>query len=399
MMSNVQIEAFNARMASALQKVDVPSLVHLDITYRCDLDCEHCYLDNKQTWPELRRKEIVGLLDELYAMGVPTLCWSGGEPFARPDFFGLLEHAASRGFVSIVKTHAGNVTQEVAERLVSLGVARVDVSLYSLDDELHDAVTRVPGSLTATLAGVRNLVAAGIRVRATSVTLPNNIHELHDLRHYAENIGCDYQSSSFIHLDHQADDGLDVLNLDEQALRVALRQDFQAVRGRTQAPPRLNPDGNPCGAGRTSAYVTPDGAVWPCVAFPMPLGHIREGSFQEIWKGSQARHELASWTNKDRTDCLSCAGSGTCFYCAGDAYKRTGDFRTAPDVFHWRARVGMKAYEDITEYRFTEQEWDSVPQGAPEISQVEPPKPKKFHFPIYRPGQRPNRTESLHSES
>ena len=386
-----KIDAFNAAYLKTLKKADVPYQAHLDITYRCDLDCEHCYLDNKDSWPELRKDELIDLLDQLYTLGVPTLTWSGGEPFARPDFFDLLEHARAKGFVSIVKTHGGNVSAEMAERLVNLGVARVDVSLYSLDDELHDAVTRVPGSLKATLAGVKHMLAVGIRVRASTVTLPTNFHELPAIRRYAESIGCEYQSANFVHLEHNADKGLDALNMDEQTLLKALRQDFGRYVERDRTPRPLSPDSDPCGAGRSSVYITPDGAVWPCVAFPMPIGHLREASFEEIWRTSESRKALTEWTNKDRHDCLSCGGSSECFYCPGEAYKRTGDFRTAPDIFHWRTRVAMKAVESVTDHRFSSEDWASVPEGAPPSA---PAPKKKFQFPIYQPGQAPKRRDS-----
>ena len=102
----------------------VPMMVHLDMTYRCDLDCQHCYLDDKDC-PELTTTEWERLLAQLHAAGTLYLSWSGGELFLRPDFLQLLHKAAELGFVNRLKTHAGLVTPELAQELTHCRVQSV----------------------------------------------------------------------------------------------------------------------------------------------------------------------------------------------------------------------------------------------------------------------------------
>ncbi len=125
-------------------------LAHLDLTYRCDLDCVHCYLDEKNDWPEMKTAEWLSVIDQLGEMGVATVLFSGGEVFARPDFPELLQRTAHHGIRSIVKTHAGNLDAARAKALAVALVDQLDVSVYSLSPDVHDAVTQVPGSLAAT---------------------------------------------------------------------------------------------------------------------------------------------------------------------------------------------------------------------------------------------------------
>ena len=133
----------------------LPTNVHIDLTYRCDLDCVHCYLDNKRDWPELTTAEAENVLDQLRAMQVMELTWSGGEIFARPDFLPLLARASRMGFRNIVKTHGGSLTPERCAALADAFVVYLSVSLYSLDPEIHDGITTKPGSLQATLDGLQ----------------------------------------------------------------------------------------------------------------------------------------------------------------------------------------------------------------------------------------------------
>ena len=372
-------------LRAALARADVPSIVHLDVTYRCDLDCEHCYLDQKDTWPEMVTADWLTLLAELYEAGVPYLIWSGGEVFARPDFMELLSFASARGFSSVVKTHAGNIGPELAAQLAGLGVTRVDVSVYSLDEEIHDGITRVPGSLAATLAGIRALCDAGVEVRAATVAMNANVDELPGLEAFFTSLGCSFSGSLHVLPDHSASDQLDSLNLSEEAYVRGKRATLTKASRDSGVKPKFIPDGTPCGAGRTLAYVAPDGALWPCVMFPMHIGQVRERPFLASWHDSEKRAELRKWTNAERTDCQSCAGNGHCFYCAGEAYKRTGDYRKAPDVFHQRTKLAMIAYEPHGDVTYTEEEWRSVPETT-----LAPAEKKKFVFPIYQPerGQR-----------
>ena len=74
----------------------VPLSVHLDITYRCNERCEHCYLEHDGQ-DELTTAEIRGLVDQLAEAGVFFLTISGGEPLLRPDCFEIIAHAGLLG--------------------------------------------------------------------------------------------------------------------------------------------------------------------------------------------------------------------------------------------------------------------------------------------------------------
>ena len=362
----------------ALQANDVPTIAHLDVTYRCDLDCQHCYLDERVGWPEMTTAEWVHVLDQLQALGTFRLTWSGGDVRQRADFDELLYAAGQRGFVSRVKTHAGRVTAAVADRWAALRVTMVDVSVYSLDGRTHDLFTRREGSHAATMSGIKNMLAAGIGVRISTTVVDINVAEMADMWRYFTGLGCQLKFGCTIFRDNAASTHLDVLNLSPENRQLAEAYRLQTERAEVTALPIMAD--TPCGAGRSLIYIGPDGAVTPCVVFPMQIGQVREQPLAEIWKTSPQRQALAAWTNKDRTACQSCGGSGLCFYCPGEAYKTTGDFKTAPAHFHARARNAMHGYEAARGPTFSAEQWASVPTGG-----AHPPRQDKFVFPIYRP--------------
>ena len=365
---------------AAVQRADVPQTVHIDATYRCGLACKHCYLDNRTTWPEMTGAELRALVDQLADFGVWKLLWSGGELFERADMDELLAYAAQRGFAQTLKSHAGLIDAARARHLAALRIAQVHVSVYSLRPAVHDAFTQRAGSLAATCAGIAELRAAGVAVRVSCVVQSNTIDEMEALFACFSAQGCNVVFGNDIFRNHLGNEDLDVLAMPPADFQRAEEKRLRLTPAPPRPPVSERQGQGACSAGRSRAYVTPDGAVWPCSQFPMALGNLREQSFAAIWRGSVERQQIVAWKNRDRTSCTSCGGSGHCAYCPGEAFKQTGDFRKAPVQFHEQTRYRMAAYEAATGQPLGPEVWQGVPSGGPRL-----PRPERFVFPIYRP--------------
>ena len=120
-----------------------------DVVLISHLHHDHLHL------PSLRR----------FAPDVPILVPRGGEPLLRADFWELLDEAVRRGFHTRVFTSGYLVDAAAAGRLAASGAAGVDVSFYSSDPAVFDAVTRVPGSFDRVMAAIERLAAAGLPPR------------------------------------------------------------------------------------------------------------------------------------------------------------------------------------------------------------------------------------------
>ena len=71
-------------MSAKALKLGIPLTVHLDLTYRCNERCVHCYLDHEDHG-EMTTSEIKNLLDQLAEAGVFFLTLSGGEILMRSE--------------------------------------------------------------------------------------------------------------------------------------------------------------------------------------------------------------------------------------------------------------------------------------------------------------------------
>jgi len=91
--------------------------VLLELTYRCNLDCFFCYNDLGLAGRALTREEYFQLFEDLAAMQVLNLTFSGGEPLAHPDFLLLGAKARELGFVVRIKSNGHALRGELLRRL------------------------------------------------------------------------------------------------------------------------------------------------------------------------------------------------------------------------------------------------------------------------------------------
>ena len=81
----------------------------LEITYRCNEKCIHCYVvepDNLDLSRELNTQEYIKILDELYDLNCLHIVFTGGDPFVRTDFIEIYNYARSKNFAVDIFTNA-----------------------------------------------------------------------------------------------------------------------------------------------------------------------------------------------------------------------------------------------------------------------------------------------------
>jgi radical SAM protein with 4Fe4S-binding SPASM domain len=311
-------------MSNRALRLGVPLSAQIDLTYRCNEKCVHCYLDHDDHG-EMSTVEIKHLLSEMAEAGVFILTLSGGEIFMRKDFFEILEHARDLTFCIKLKTNAVLVREKQAERLRDLGVESIQVSIYSHRAEVHDAITKVPGSLRRSLDAIRFLKAQGLKVVMANVLMTGNMHDHHGVRALAEELGARYTLDPTITPMMDGDRAVLDLKADVSELRTLFRD--EAYVGNAEefcAPPTAvtedSMDSLPCSAGHTGCYVSPYGEFYPCVAFPLSCGNVRKQRFIDIWRDSEQLKEVRSIRLRDLSSCSQCAHGGSCTRCPGLAF-------------------------------------------------------------------------------
>lgn len=320
------MDEFNQK-ATAL---GIPLSAHLDITWRCNERCVHCYLDHDGKG-EMSTEEIKDVIRQLADCGTFFLAISGGEALLRRDCFEILEFARSLRFNVKLKTNAVMIGPQEAARLRRIGVETVQISLYSHRPEVHDAITKLPGSFRRTTDAIRHLKAAGLKVSVTDVLMKYNHRDAMGVKRLAEELGVKFAIDPTITPMLNGDRSILNLGITETELKEIMHTaefvgdvDEFCDPGSTVDDSIL--DGYSCSAGHTLAYISPFGDVYPCVQFPMPCGSVRKQTFREIWFHSPAFAELRSVHVRDLHTCSHCTHTTYCSRCPGLAYME-GDLR------------------------------------------------------------------------
>jgi len=126
----------------------------------------------------------------------PRVVLTGGEVTVLPDAPAIVEAARTLGFeqIGLITNGRAFADPEVARRLVAAGLTEVCFTVYDLRPEIHDRLTRTPGSLAETLAGMDNVLriarqATQLVVRLNTVLCRDNADGLPRLLRHAASAG------------------------------------------------------------------------------------------------------------------------------------------------------------------------------------------------------------------
>ena len=175
------------------EKKDAPKpVVVWNCTRQCNLSCIHCYAsaDNRRSPGEMDTAAGRNFICDLADFGVPAILFSGGEPLLREDLFPLANLAAEKGIRTALSTNGTLITSEVAGQIKKVGFAEVGISLDGIGAN-NDHFRGQKGAYRATLAGIRNCVALGLRVSLRLTITRYSYQDIPEIFKLVENEGID----------------------------------------------------------------------------------------------------------------------------------------------------------------------------------------------------------------
>ena len=126
-----------------------PYVISWNLTYRCNLVCEHCYLDagssarletkDRGDRSELDTQGCFAVIDQIADFAPECmLILTGGEPLLRRDILEIIAYAHKSNLWVVVGTNGVFVTENVAKQLKEAGARGLSLSLDALRAEDHD---------------------------------------------------------------------------------------------------------------------------------------------------------------------------------------------------------------------------------------------------------------------
>jgi radical SAM protein with 4Fe4S-binding SPASM domain len=349
-------QEFSARLHRKVVAQRVPADGVIELTWRCPLSCVHCYNgvplgDQAARRGELTRQEHIRIVDELAEAGCLWLLYTGGEPFARPDFLDIYTHAKRRGLLLTIFTNGTLITREVADHLAAWRPFAIEITLYGRTRETYERVTQVPGSYDRALRGIRLLLERELPLKLKTMALTANKHEIWEMKRFAEDeLGVEFKFDAMINprIDcsssplavRLAPEEVVALDLLDPRRTTEWQSFCERFNGPVLAGERAN-DLYHCGGGITSFAVDPEGRMSLCVLSRRDTYDLRRGSFREGWDAHI--RALRSRTITRLTKCVACEIKAMCGMCPANAELESGDPETPVDflchVAHLRAHA------------------------------------------------------------
>jgi radical SAM protein with 4Fe4S-binding SPASM domain len=345
-------------------QVHAPFLVVWNFTYKCNLNCKHCYSEaGNSSKTELSTEEAMKVVDQLADFGVTSLAFSGGEPLMRKDFFEVARHAVDAGLYVSLATNGTLLNEENVRKLREIGLHYVEVSLDGANAETHDFFRGKSGAFDQTMQGLKNCLKEDICTCVAITGTKNNLTEIPAVLEMAENMGIDRftlfnfvpvgrgkdiiaadpspqereQLLSFFNKKLSEDHKIAILSTTPQLARVALQASsptqediimplahMEATKISKRAKALADFIGG-CGAGRLYCAISPEGNVQPCVFMPLALGNLKTEKLEDIWLNSPVFNDLRD-RGKLKGRCSRCEFKFVCGGCRARAYAYHNDY-------------------------------------------------------------------------
>jgi radical SAM protein with 4Fe4S-binding SPASM domain len=351
----VPFSALRARLRPEERRIPIEGT--LETTFRCNLNCAHCYVNEPAASRTVQRRELptarlIALLDEIAAAGCLSLLLTGGEPLLRPDFAEVYLAALGRGLLVTVFTNGTLVTERIADLFAEYTPERVEVSVYGMTPGTYERITRTPGSYARCMAGIARLTARRIPLKLKTMAMTWNRYEIAPMREYARRLGADFVFDGLLNprvdcgpnrnaeLQLGADQVL-ALDLEDRERTAELRA-FCERFARPEAVGSLDQVFT-CGAGQTAFTVDPYGRLLMCQLLRRSWFDIRRAGFAEGWNRFFPR--LRARRRQSAAPCRRCSLISLCGSCPGAAELEHGDIEGLVDPFcrlaHARAHAMM----------------------------------------------------------
>lgn len=330
-----------------------PLEVSLEVTRRCPLQCQHCYNnlamgDLVARNKELTKGEYFAILDDLAAMGVIWLLFTGGEIFARKDFLEIYSYANRKGFLITLFTNGILVNEQVADFLCQFPPFGIEITLYGQTRETYERLTQLPGSYDRCMRGVHLLAERGLPLKLKSVATSINRHEIAGMKVFAEQLGIEFRFDSMINPRIDCSSAPLGVRLKPEEI-VALEMHWPAVAAEHRKTLSRERESRPattstlysCGGGVRAFAIDPYGHMSICVLSHQESYDIRKGSVREGW--DEFLLKVRQRKRGQITKCAECRIRSACGMCPANGELENGDPESPVEflceVAHLRALV------------------------------------------------------------
>lgn len=339
------------------------SSLQFELSSRCNERCIHCYIPNekKNKGFDMPLSKVKSLIDEFASMGGIHVTLSGGEAFLHKDLMEIVKYCRIKDLKISILSNLIALKDEYIPILKDANISLIQVSLYSMNPDVHDMITTVKGSFEKTKSAIEKLVAADIPVQISCPLMKANKNDYPAVMDYAHSLNIKAYTDYVLmaRSDLSTENLANRLSLEETAdvLRDIIRNDID-YRNETlqQLPPseQIKIDEERykkqpvCGVGYDNCCITANGDVYPCAGWQdYVLGNVYKQTLADIWENSERIKKLRKITMASFPQCITCDARNYCRPCLVRNYNESnGDMLAVNHHFCDVAFLNKKIVEE-----------------------------------------------------
>jgi radical SAM protein with 4Fe4S-binding SPASM domain len=355
----IPYSAFGERIGASVSADRTPLDGSLELTFRCNLRCAHCYVsqarsDRLLAARELTTHEVRRITDEVVDRGCLWMLLTGGEPLLRRDLAEIYLYMKRRGLLVTLFTNGTALTPRVADLLAEWPPLVVEISIYGSCPDVYERMTGVPGSFRQCIRGIELLLDRKVRLRLKTVPTTLNYADMEAMRRLAAGYDLDFEWDPLVNCRVDGSNApVDVRLRPEQVLALEQQEPRRAAAYRLEFLKARRDEPRPylitCGAYLHSFHIDPYGALVPCMLLRRPAYDLRRGSFREGWdtRFPAMRRQARSKSMA----CDVCDVRSACDQCVGWALLETGDAERHVPFLCELTRLRARAFGAVPEPR------------------------------------------------
>jgi len=155
--------------------------IRVSVTQKCNLRCFYCHREGQErgeyNYVEMKPWEIERIINVVASFGIKKVKLTGGEPLMRSDIVEIVERISNiNGISEVSMTTNGIFLDELATSLKEAGLARVNVSLDTLNTKTYKTITGAD-ALGKVVAGIKKAVEVDLNPVKVNMVLLRGIND------------------------------------------------------------------------------------------------------------------------------------------------------------------------------------------------------------------------------
>ncbi len=282
---------------------DAPYRMDLALTYACNNHCPHCYNEPGRGTHPLSFDDWKKVLDNLEKIAVPHVVFTGGEPTTVPYLPDLAAYADHLGIIAGLNTNGRKLKDEdLVVRLREASLDHIQITLESLNPDIHDKMVGAPGAWEESVAGIKNVLKHGIYMNTNTTLLASNSdpRQLEEFLDFLRDLGVKTVGFNALIRSGKGKDFGDGINSEElpailETVKEITERNEQRLLWYTPTqycvfdPQAAGLGMKSCTAAKFSMCIEPDGNVLPCQSWYEPVGNILSDPWDKIWNAPLCR--------------------------------------------------------------------------------------------------------------